>query len=61
MAYRRVKALQDDEGHWYKIPNRMEDKFNQDLEVLEPEEFAELYEDFRTHDDLNNVQLYVKD
>lgn len=64
-----VRALQDDSGHWYLIPNGWENTFNSMLENCYDgdfddyddsfEEFDKLFGQYRTGGDLNLVQLYI--
>jgi hypothetical protein len=67
-----VQALQDDNGHWYLIPNELEERFNDLLEELYSddndfdddydnlsEKFDDLFSEYRTGGDLNLVQLYI--
>ena len=64
-----VRALQDDSGHWYLIPNEWENTFNSMLENCYDgdfddyddsfEEFDNLFGQYRTGGDLNLVQLYI--
>lgn len=67
-----VKAVQDDNGHWYLIPNELKDEFNTLLEELCSEDndfddydnlsekFDDLFSEYRTGGDLNLVQLYIE-
>ncbi len=60
----KVKATQDDSGHWYLIPNELNDQFQKDLEdeeMCDSGEFDKKYSEFMTGGDLNLIQLYVKD
>ena len=60
---KKVKATQDDCGHWYIIPNDLYDQFNEDLEneeMCDSGEFDEKYGEFMTGGDLNLVQLYIE-
>lgn len=57
-----VKCVQDNDGHWYIIPNHMLMAFNRDLEndvMIELGHFDETYGVYRTGGDLNLQQLYT--
>lgn len=71
-SYEKVKALQDEEGHWHVIPDYM---YLEWLEIEKglaaAEEYSEewnafidqmeaLFGAYRTGGDLNNTQLYVE-
>lgn len=59
---RKVKAWTDDSGHWYIIPNDIEDDFINDLadeEMVDSGQFDNKYGQYRTGGDLNNIQLYA--
>lgn len=56
----KVKAVQDDSGHWYVIPNELIDEFDFDLED-EDFDFGAKYGQYMTGGDLNLVQLYIED
>ena len=63
MQIEKVKAVQDNDLHWYIIPNYLMEEFESDLlneELQESGEFGEKYYQYRTHGDLNNIQLYVE-
>lgn len=59
-----VKAVQDDDGHWYVIPNALIVLFRQLLEQGESkedyEEFSNAFDKYRTGGDLNLIQLYAE-
>ena len=58
-----VKAVHDDSGHWYVIPDELWDAFYEDLEDEEmgvSGEFDDKYGKYRTGGDLNNIQLYAE-
>lgn len=58
----KVKALRDDSGHWYLIPNELEESFNTDSENIkfcDSGGFDDKYGKYRTGGDLNLVQLYI--
>lgn len=56
----KVKAVQDDSGHWYLIPNGLIDDFDSDLED-EDFDFGAKYGEYMTGGDLNNIQLYIEE
>ena len=63
MQIEKVKAVQDNDSHWYIIPNYLMEEFESDLlneDLEESGEFGEKYEHYRTHGDLNNIQLYAE-
>ena len=59
----KVKALTDESGHWYLIPNELADEFNNDLNASE-EDTAHIFDHkwgkYMVNGDLNNVQLYIE-
>jgi hypothetical protein len=58
----KVKAIKDDDGHWYIIPSEMEVEFHNLLNGGEDkeDEFIEKFNRYRAGGDLNNVQLYAE-
>jgi hypothetical protein len=57
-----VKAVEDDSGHWYVIPNRLLDEFYKDgenEEFVDSGDFDNKYGKYRTGGDLNLIQLYA--
>jgi hypothetical protein len=59
----KVKAVTDDSGHWYIIPNELNQDFHRDLDdedMLDSGEFEEKYGKYMTGGDLNLVQLYAE-
>ena len=63
MQIEKVKAVQDNDSHWYIIPNYLMEEFESDLlneDLEESGEFGEKYEQYRTNGDLNNIQLYAE-
>ena len=63
MQIEKVKAVQDNDSHWYIIPNYLMEEFESDLlneELQESGEFGEKYDQYRTNGDLNNIQLYAE-
>jgi hypothetical protein len=58
----KVKALKDESGHWYIIPNDLVQSFRkdeQDEDFIDSGEFDNKYGKYRTGGDLNLVQLYA--
>lgn len=58
-----VKAVEDESGHWYVIPNDFFEQFYkdaEDYELCESGEFDNKYGKYRTGGDLNLIQLYAK-
>ena len=58
-----VKAVKDDSGHWYIIPNDLYDRFIRDCEdqnMIDTGEFDDAYGQYRTGGDLNLVQLFAE-
>jgi hypothetical protein len=59
---KKVKAIQDDSGHWYLIPNELLQDFlkdEQDEDFVDSGGFDDKYSKYRTNGDLNNIQLYI--
>jgi hypothetical protein len=59
----KVKAVQDESGHWYVIPETLFPFFMIDQEdetLVDSGEFDLKWQKYRTGDDLNNVQLYAE-
>lgn len=63
----KVKAVQDESGHWYVIPHLMIGIFYDLLErscdgndFVAEEEFIGRFEKYSTGGDLNNVQLFAE-
>lgn len=65
----KVRALQDEGGDWFIIPNNLENKFHKYMNdhsrtpsdwYKYEEKFEEIFSQYRTGGDLNNVQLYKK-
>ena len=60
--YIKVKAVTDNDGHWFVIPNEIKNKFYKDLDnedFVDSGEFDNIYGKYRTGGDLNLVQLYA--
>lgn len=58
-----VKAVQDQDSHWYVIPADAESlfyKMEQDGESDEWEKFNEVFGKYRTGGSLNNVRLFAE-
>ena len=63
MQIEKVKAVQDNDSHWYIIPNYLMEEFESDLlneNLEESGEFGEKYDQYRIHGDLNTIQLYAE-
>lgn len=60
-----VKALQDNDGHWYLVPVHKASQFHSMLRDAEEtddyEGFEDTYGEYATNGDLNLVQLYICD
>lgn len=57
-----VQAVEDNDGHWYLIPNDKVEYFHELLEDLSEdteERFSELFGEYATGGDLNLIQLYI--
>jgi hypothetical protein len=60
----KVKAVRDDSGHWYVMPNEVciieffKDLNNEDM--VDSGQFDEKYGKYMTGGDLNLVQLYAE-
>lgn len=62
---KNITKAQDDDGHWYWIPNRLLAEFNNDLEIISGkmymdcpddfEAFIDKYDKYRTLGDPNNM------
>lgn len=62
MALQKVKAVGDDDGHWYVIPSEKAEEFRRDLsneEMVESGEFGAKWSEYMTGGDLNNTQLWA--
>lgn len=60
----KVKALKDDSGHWYLVPNDLAEAFYFDLQdenMVDTGDFDEKYGKYRTGGDINLTQLYIND
>jgi len=62
-----VIAKQDESGHWYLIPNELDENFIQlyneaeDGSTSAEDEFIEIFSKYRTGGDINNKQLYIEE
>lgn len=59
----KVKATQDESGHWYVLPNEMTAQFHIDEtneEFVDSGGFDDKYGQYRTGGDLNLIQLYAE-
>lgn len=59
----KVKAVQDDSGHWYVLPNELLKDFykdEQDEDFVDSGDFDNKYSKYRTGGDLNIIQLYAE-
>ena len=62
-SIQKVKAVTDDGGHWYVIPDELNDEFNKDLyneEMSDSGLFDDKYHKYRTGGGLNNIQLWAE-
>ncbi len=60
---KKVKAVKDDSGHWYVIPNNLYEEFikdEQNEDMIDSGKFDEKYGKYMTGGDLNLIQLYVE-
>jgi len=58
----KVKATQDENGHWYVLPNEIVDDFEKDgqnEDFVDSGKFDNKYNKYRTGGDLNLIQLYA--
>jgi hypothetical protein len=59
----KVKAIKDESGHWYVIPNDLFLDFikdEQDDDMVDSGEFDYKWGEYRTLGDLNKIQLYAE-
>ena len=59
---KKVKAITDESGDWYVIPNELFESFledGQNEDFVDSGEFDNKYGKYRTGGDLNLVQLYA--
>jgi len=60
---KKVKAVKDDSGHWYVIPNDLYEEFikdEQNGDMIDSGKFDEKYGKYMTGGDLNLIQLYAE-
>lgn len=60
---RKVKAVQDEDRHWYVIPEELEQFFLVDMyddKMIESGEFDAKWRKYMTGGDLNLVQLWAE-
>jgi hypothetical protein len=60
---KKVKAVKDDSGHWYVIPNDLYEEFikdEQNEDMVDNGKFDEKYGKYMTGGDLNLIQLYAE-
>ena len=60
---KKVYAVQDQDGHWYAIPDELKDDFFREEENGKEDDytyFEDKYSRYRTGGDLNLVQLYAE-
>lgn len=58
----KVKAVRDESGHWYILPNGLLSDFykdEQDEDFVDSGKFDNKYGKYMTGGDLNNIQLYI--
>jgi hypothetical protein len=59
----KVKAIKDDSGHWFVIPNDLRDEFYKDLDnedMIDSGKFDNKWGKYRTGGGLNLVQLWAE-
>lgn len=59
----KVKAIQDESGHWYVIPNDLVNDFYKDEldeSMIDSGEFDDKWGNYMTGGDLNLTQLYAE-
>jgi hypothetical protein len=59
----KVKAIKDESGHWYVIPNNMLNEFyidEQNEDMINSGDFDNKWGKYRTGGDLNLVQLWAE-
>ena len=60
---KKVKAIQDESGHWYIIPNDKLKEFSideQNEDMIDSGEFDNKWGQYMTGGDLNLIQLYAE-
>ena len=59
----KVKAIQDESGHWYVIPNNLLSEFRKDElneSMIDSGKFDDKWGKYMTGGDLNLIQLYAE-
>ena len=59
----KVKAIEDESGHWYVLPNDLLSDFfkdGEDEDFVDSGKFDNKYGKYRTGGDLNLIQLYAE-
>lgn len=64
----KVKAISDDDGHWYVVPDDLANEFRMLLRRIYADvddyvlqnDFNAKFGRYRTGGDLNNIQLYAE-
>ena len=65
----KVRAMQDDSGHWYVFPDYLADEYKDSMNAMYEtdfenydliQKFEEKFSKYRTGGDLNNVQLFAE-
>jgi len=59
----KVKAVQDESGHWYVLPNDLLNSFykdGEDEDFIDSGGFDDKYGEYRTGGDLNLIQLFAE-
>ena len=62
MTLKKVKAIKDESGHWYVVPNEFIDDFLKDemnKDMIDSGKFDDKWGIYMTGGDLNLVQLYA--
>lgn len=57
-----AKVVQDESGHWYVIPSKCLDDFDEDLshqDFIDSGQFGRKWDHYRTDGDINNKQLWA--
>lgn len=59
----KVRAIQDESGHWYVIPNHLVNDFYKDEKnesMIDSGKFDDKWGKYRTGGNLNLIQLYAE-
>lgn len=62
MTLKKVKAIEDESGHWYVVPDELIDDFLKDemnKDMIDSGKFDDKWGIYMTGGDLNLVQLYA--